>query len=126
MGDVNSIVKKIKQKKEKEVVEEPKPTPEEKQDVPEEDEEYYEEGEDETLYDEETSDEEEEAEEEVKTNPEGKPLSANDEIMLLRDDGIYRQAMLLEMKQINASLVVLNSLIQKAIGTENDEGEGKD
>lgn len=133
MGNVKSIIEKIKAKKEeetknptpipekpiapeeaKEELETPTPIPE-KPNVPEEDEEYYEEDEDE-IEEEETL---EDPKEEVKTDPQQSQLTQDQELALLRDDGIYRQAMLLEFKQLNKSFLVLNNLIQEAIGEKD-------
>ena len=136
-GNVDSIVNKIKSKK-KPVVEEPKPKTEEE--TSEEDEEYFEDDEDLGEEEDENSEEdspenpeEEDTQEEVpkEETPKEKvrqadPVFIQDkEVIALRDDGLFRKALLGEIIKVNRSLMVLNSLLNKAINEDGEGNEGK-
>ena len=43
------------------------------------------------------------------------------EIEILQNDGVWRSEMLYQLNQINQSLLILNSQINKAIGGEDEE-----
>lgn len=135
--NVKSIVEKIKARKnpvadKPEEAVTPTPAPEEAL-AP-----VVEEDEDEEYYDDEDDEEEEEVDpkpeevipeqeeeskvednKEVVTDSEvEQPLTVEEELTLLRDNGIFRQAKLREMKQMNNSLIVIAGLIQGALGVD--------